>query len=868
MIFNFKVILIGLLILIGCLSGETALNDSIDYKADYVSFDRRDGNNVLILKGNSWLKYQSVTLTAHEINYNTETGKIYATFIEDTIYTAGVVDSVKIVGLPTLVEGNETVYGKTMEYDVNTKRGKVFQTSSTMKAQKAEDNLYVKTETIYRMEDNTICGLNGSASGCDHEEPHYSFKSDSMFVDSDNWVYVKPVYFYIGKIPLGYAPYAFYKRTSGRSSGIILPSYNYTSRKGNGIKELGFFYDISDYVDYTAYINYYDFAGFFFKQNLRIRKRYEITGNLKTEYLNDYKQNSLRLIGDYNHIITPTTKLDLKFDYVTRKKLIDNSEDYETDKLKKYLYSGGEFSKRWIINGDVFSASSTYKQFLDTARTEFLFPSLRYSYSSRSLKDYTGLDNHFTKNFKISGNAKFSKSGIILDDKNEFSDNNAANFSFSESYKISDLTFSGSHEFLGKHNETRNNILFNDNINQYTYKSKDSTDYDYGFKHKFSISYKHSVFKYLKLEERYSLQYDNAFRYQTQNLDLKDDWASRYTYDLNLKANTAVYGIFQPEYGFLYKVRHSILPTVNFNYNPDFTRSSYDYFYTTRDSLGRKILIDKFKRSIVGPTTGAEALKMSFDLSNLVDFKLFDNLEKNTSFEHQFFNHKMSFVYNFLEDTLKFSNLKSNSKITLYRGKIVYYNFSSGKLEKLNNFDLDITGFHNQEFSFYNSDKSWIGIENYFLRSIKENYGYEISVPLRFSTNINEKMFSEDEKGNSNLIDKKKSVFTDIPMEFSSNLRFSQSFGDNGYSRTFNLDMSASVDVTENWKLSYRGSFNFNEPGITTSSSISVHRDIHCFEGDFSWDLDNQGFSIIIKAKSSLFRDLKWEEDSRKYGSY
>jgi hypothetical protein len=52
-------------------------------------------------------------------------------------------------------------------------------------------------------------------------------------------------------------------------------------------------------------------------------------------------------------------------------------------------------------------------------------------------------------------------------------------------------------------------------------------------------------------------------------------------------------------------------------------------------------------------------------------------------------------------------------------------------------------------------------------------------------------------------------------------------------------------------------------PKEITSTVIKVRRDMHCWQGEFEWDLFNKGFKLLINTKSSIFSDMKFDKDTR-----
>ncbi|PIE78498.1 MAG: hypothetical protein CSA15_07325 [Candidatus Delongbacteria bacterium] len=846
------------------LFGKVSKNDStIVYSANHSNYLRNGDENILILSGDSKLEYQDFTLTADTIRFNSKKGLIYASYSLDSVFTDGVLDSVRIIGLPTFTEGDEVVTGKSMVYDVNKRIGKVTKANSVIKNKKPKNNLFVKASKIYKHPNSDISGVDGYVTGCPKEDnPHYSFRTDSMIMTKDNWVYIKPVVFYIHKVPLLYAPFAFYKKSSGRSSGIILPSYTYSSYRGNGFKNLGFFWDISEFLDYTAYLEYSDFSGFLLTQDIRFRERYKIEGNLKATYLNNYSEKNFRIESNYNQIFTPTTKLRFNIDYTSKTDLVKKIDYSESDRLKNYLTSGGNFYKKWRNSGDNLSITSSYKQYLDTGMVNFTMPNLNYTFSTRTPGELFNLKSKALDKIKIGGSIKYKRNGNFNTDLNNFTDKNSLTLSLSESYKFDKFKLSGSHNYLLEYDKFKLRTIDSYGNNSYIATNRDSLYHDYGFKTSYSLSYKHSILKYLKLEESATVSNDYAGVTTDHLLNEYKDWKSRLIYNLSASANTSIYGIFQPEIFLLKKMRHTIYPKVKLTYHPNFTDKKYGYYETYIDSNGVKREYDKFSKSIVGATPGRESFKYDFSLSNIFDLKLYKNLDKKDSYEHKFLKHTLSFSYDQLKDSLNFSPLSSKLNLTFYNGKLYYYNFSSKTMQKLPLISMKVEGFLNNSFSFYDKDGSWIGFDNYLLRKTNEKYGYNISIPISYKGNISSTMFQDSESKEKDLIRDRKANFSDISIDYSGSIKFNQSFGDRGYNRTFTLSNNLTIEPTENWKFTYKSSFNFDQPKVTTSSSIVIFRKIHCFEGKFEWDINRLGYKIEIRATNDLFRDLKWEKDT------
>jgi hypothetical protein len=83
-----------------------------------------------------------------------------------------------------------------------------------------------------------------------------------------------------------------------------------------------------------------------------------------------------------------------------------------------------------------------------------------------------------------------------------------------------------------------------------------------------------------------------------------------------------------------------------------------------------------------------------------------------------------------------------------------------------------------------------------------------------------------------------------------------------------NLSFNGDVNVTPKWKVGFRSGYDFENKELTYTS-ISVYRDLHCWEMSFNWvPLGfRQSWNFSINIKSSLLQDLKLDKkkDYRDY---
>jgi hypothetical protein len=72
------------------------------------------------------------------------------------------------------------------------------------------------------------------------------------------------------------------------------------------------------------------------------------------------------------------------------------------------------------------------------------------------------------------------------------------------------------------------------------------------------------------------------------------------------------------------------------------------------------------------------------------------------------------------------------------------------------------------------------------------------------------------------------------------------------------LGASLSISLSQAWKLTFRGNYDFQEHEVT-APQITVFRDLDCWEMNFTWNPIGtyRGFRFEIRMKAPELRDIK-----------
>ena len=327
-------------------SFDRLFDERVDYSGDTIRFYVREDR--IALRGNGVLEYQGNALESEEIDYDAEKDLVIA------------------LGQPALRDPNTRVIGTRMLYRTDEREGMVFQGRTEF-----EGGRYYG-EQIKKQRGDELLVKEGDYTTCDHDPPHYHFHSKKMKMILDDKVIARPVVLYIRNIPVFGIPYYFFPLDHGRRSGILLPDleFGFNRNRGRFVRNLGYYWAISDYMDAKAWMDYLDRGpDIKFNGEFRYRVRYLLDGQVRGSWADERSglARSVRwdLTGNHRHDLWENGVLNATADFRSDK---DYVSDYDfaadvDDRLKRQLRSTVSFSQRW--SSASLSASAQRTQYLD-----------------------------------------------------------------------------------------------------------------------------------------------------------------------------------------------------------------------------------------------------------------------------------------------------------------------------------------------------------------------------------------------------------------------------------------------------------------------------------------------------------------------
>jgi lipopolysaccharide assembly outer membrane protein LptD (OstA) len=797
---------------------SSGLEGPVKYWADDIYFSM--GRQTTYLKGNARIEYQDITLTAGQVAINWKTHKMLARGVADSTDSLG---NPVYLDLPVLTEkGNEPIRGFSLEFDFDTQRGRINEGRTNM-----EPGYYVGKEAR-KVGKETLFIKDGYFTSCDREDhPHFYFRSSQVRIRVKRWAIARPIIMYIADVPVMAVPFGVFPLKRGRRSGVILPTYGENSWGGRYLERFGFYWAASQYWDATFLANFYEKTGLLYRGEMRYKKRYLFSGYVNGSFSpKDVRtgQRRERWDIDFRHQqkIGQTASLNASGRFQSDKRF---NQDYFTDindRLNQSLTTSAVLSKTWPSSRNSMSISYRRTENLQTGQIDYEFPNVQFSQPSRSIFPFQsggGARQSWYNNIKYNYNSRFLTKGSrkpIEDDGFERTKKSAWQHTASLTTPIKLLKY----------------INLQQNIN---------------------------------FEELWVPEYQNYTFVDSLNKVVGDTvkkFRARHTFSTGVTARTTFYGIWTIPFSPLKVIRHKIDPSIGFSYSPDFSDEKWGYSQTFTDTTGRSVRSDRFAGNAFGSGTPSFARKsINMSVTNLFQGKI---ITKDEEKKVDLVRMTTSTNYNFEADSVKWADLRTSINAKPHRA-------------------IDISA--NATHSFYKPTGSGTGKRDElvwdpsnlkFLRllnwNVTMNGRFRIKPPEKkeeagqaladtADTLQQNQLFAE--QGLSRDITRDPNVDAlrgfKIPWEIGANFSYSYRWDErNKGSKNFDLNIDAKLQLTENWRIQYYGTFDLIERNIDYQRFL-IYRDLHCWEMSFEWS-PNPNFSyyrLEIRIKESALRDIK-----------
>ncbi len=802
----------------GIVISPSALTDEVKYTAkDSLLF------NMESKKINMWgkpnVKWQDLQLDAGTIEYDLNSQEVVAEPVTDSTGT--------FLNRPDFKQGSENFVSDRIQYNFKSQRALVRNVRSQY------DQGFVLSEQIKRNADQSIYGWKNVYTTCNLDTPHFGISARKIKIIPEKLIATGPAFINIEGIPTPLVlPLGMFPIKKGQRSGFKLPTYEISEQYGVGLRDLGYYFAINDYVDLLATATFYSYGTWRAAAASQYIKKYRYSGSFGLEYgytkLGDeyspgYQGESRDFVIKLNHRIDPKAFPGTNFsaDINIRSNNANKVLSYNVNQIvQNQIGSSINYSKTWA--GKPFNLSITG----------------RHTQNSSTKEVYVNLPS---VTFNVAQVNPFQRKSDVITTPRWYE-----KIGFSYTFTgINDITFIADSSFKFS------NIALSDFRN--------------GFQHSIPISASYKIFKYLTFtpaanynEYWYTKQSQRYFDPAMNGLDTLSNSGFYTARDYNASAtlSTQLFGMLQFKKGAVKAIRHVMYPSVSLSYKPDFSASPYHYYYKTYlDSSFKNVtMLSYYDGAPIGiPSSGKQGM-INFSLNNNVQMKVRSSKDSATGFKKMNLIDRLGIAtsYNMAVDSFNWSPVNLNFSTLLFqklnisatanfdpyvfdktqmrRVNILQVN-QGGKLLNFTDASVSVGGSFNSKGKNQAAKKRILSQpDNQYLLSTLDQYA-DFDIPW----NVNVNYSLSIRKAVTNVTKRDTMIIADN-----------------------SIRVTGDFNVTARWKVAFSTGYDLVGKKIQITS-FDIYRDLHC------WDMrlgvipfgTRRSYNFSINVKATVLQDLR-----------
>ncbi len=773
--------------------------------------------------------------TDAEINYGTtaiSASRIRISWDKSTIHAIGTTDSStkETTGTPVLKEGGESYTGAEMTYNFKTKKGLI------IKGETAIDDGFYLGERIKRSTEGEYFVGMGRYTTCDNpDHKHYYFGSQQMKVIPDDVVVARPITLYIEDIPLLWFPFAVIPNSKGRSSGIMVPAFGDDGRRGRYLTKGGYYFSMSDYWDLALSGDWYSKGGYLARADVRYALRYNFTGSVSASYgrqtfdignvfvPDDEPSTDWSLVVNHNQEITPLSRLTMNLNLRTQGYYNKYSNDIN-ELLTQSVYSSAQYSTSWEGTNRSLSIGMQRDQNTVTGTSTMTLPDINFNQSQ--IYPFKREEGSGQEWYELIG-FNYSARGL---NRIEVKD-----------YTVERDTIRGTFNRRGVDHGV--SLIASPKLGYFT----------------ISPNFRYQERWYDHRTERSFTAGDSLVR----GNDVEGFFAIR-TFSASVSASTKIYGLFEPNIFGILGFRHTLQPSISYQYNPDFSSSWWGYYRSYTDSTGRDVFYDPYSGhdyrpgEVFGGVSGGESQSIGMSLSNIFEMKLNPREDDTTQTPRKFqlFTLSADTRYNWVADSLKLSDISLSFRTSVPNVVDLYGSATlSPYVFERRRTEIDAQGRENI-IAGRKVDR--------FLINEGGGLARLTNFTLNLSTTLSNEMFkSESAEPVDSTALKNSDIYSfSIPWNLSLGVDYSiDMFDPDNIFRRAGLRAGLSFSFTPSWHISMNTFYDVVNKEIGTPE-INIRKDLHCWEMNFNWRPAGfyRSFYFVLRLKASMLQDIKLEK--------
>ncbi len=826
------------------------LLDKIKYKAkDYVKLSKKD--NKIYLYNEAEIYYQDTELKAGIIVMDYVTNEVYAGRIKDS---TGVYSQ-----LPNFKQGSQVVIPDSIRFNFDTQKALIWNSRTEQGANAGalgSESMKVLAEMTKKENDSVYFLKNGKlTTSKDTLDPDYYIRIRKAKFVPGKKIIAGYSNMYLVDVPTPIAlPFAYFPLTTGRTAGLIFPTFTQDPNRGFAVQNGGYYFPINDYVDLSIMGDYFTNGSYGFRLRSIYKQRYRFQGNINFSFENQVF--SQKGFDDFSR----NTTYNLQVSHSQDAKANPNSRFSASVNIASSEFFTNSFSQINVQNTQNNNQSSS----ISYSKTFPEYPSVNLSLTAtHNQNNQTREVNLTLPTLQASMERIFPfakrdgiKKGIIQ------------NLNFQYNLRAENRI------------RTSDSLLFTNRVFE---------DARVGARHSLPFNTNFKVAKYFSIsvggnyEDVWSLNtFERGVESEESNreviLDTLNGFARYNEYGLNASIGTTLYGTFNfGEDKKIQAIRHVIRPQLGWGYTP-----SFEQFYETYlDNDNQEVLYSPFEGTLNGAPSLNSSNSLSFTVQNTLEAKVRD--KDSTALEPKkvtiLNNLSFSTAYNFEADSLKLAPIGFTGGTTILNNKM-NINFNG----TLDPYAIDNNGTRINTFNINNGGSLLrltrasfnlsygFGSDTFKREGRQKDEAEEVSDQYRAASGGSTDDlfgFGFDNRGGStrNDDDVENPLYTNnIPWDI--NMRFALGYTNTNRQNEISnasLMFSGNVALTPKWDVRVSSGYDFVNQGFS-QTQLGFTRNLKSFDLRFNWVPfgRNERWDFFIGISSSILSDLKWENNSQR----
>lgn len=822
--------------------------ESIDSPVEYTAKDSLVyalGEEKVYMYGDGEVKYKDIVLKAEYIEFD---------MTREIVFAVGVMDSTgKVTGKPAFTQGSESFESDTLSYNFRTKKGIIKQIFTE------QEGGYLHSNITKRQPNNEIHLKGGKYTTCDAKHPHFYIALTKAKSIPGDKIISGPAYFVIADVPLPIGiPFGFFPTTKTNKSGFLIPQYGEESKRGFYLRNGGYYLALSDFIDLRLTGDIYTNGTWGLRMGSTYRKRYKFSGNLGLNYFEN-------VTGERD--IDFSKSKDFAF-------IWSHSQDSKANPNMRFSanvnFTTGTYDRNHTRN--INNVMRSTKQ--SSINFSKVWPNSPFNFNASANATQNSIDR--------SMNIKLPSMAMNMNRIYPFRSKNRAG----KTRWYEDIQISYSSTLENRLN-TYDTLLFSTRL----------ADFDNAYQHNIPVSLNLKALNFFTISPslRYTgviftktihPQYIEDFQYP--NSDIRVDtfvidtiqnlkYAHAYVPSLSVDFSPKIFGMFTfREKSKIDAIRHVITPRASFTYTPDMKGKVPNYYQTVVvDSTGKTRTYSLFDESIYRtPVLSGRQGAVSFSLMNNIEMKLKPGTDTNEQVKKVKLldNFNFSTHYDIFKDSMRWSPISMTGNTSLFKklvnlrfgGRFDPYSYVVDKSGNRRSISTSLWKDRNQLLRMTSFDVS-LGMN--FRSKQSKSGSTSATQPEGAEEEPASRIIQPSESGEENYYGQY--VDFDVPWSLAINYNFNYSRSKEEPGIIQSLRINGDISLTPKWKIGFNSGYDFTNKKVSMTN-LSLYRDLHCWEMQMTVVPFGtyRSYSFQINIKSSILRDLKYEQGDNWYDNF